>query len=102
MLSAMRAQERRAQSRPNRLLYENRIDSVMRPLPNGHLTMPRKRVRWPLLAALALAAGAVVLVPRGFDAGWWLLAQDDPVRLADRAVDERFSLGVAEKEIDAA
>jgi hypothetical protein len=74
----------------------------MRPMPNGHLTMPRKRVRWPMLAAVALAAGAVVLVPRGFDAGWWLLAQDDPVRLADRAVDERFSRAVAEKEIAAA
>jgi hypothetical protein len=56
----------------------------------------------PVVAALAFGAMAAALVPRGYDAGWLLLAQDDPVKLADRAVTERFSPAVAEREIDAA
>jgi hypothetical protein len=64
--------------------------------------MARKRIFWPLAAALALAGIALALVPDGFDAGWLLVAQDDPVMLADRAVDKRFSAPVAEQEIDAA
>src|SRR6266436_5370476 len=59
------------------------------------LAMARKRIFWPLTAALALA-------PDGFEAGWLLVAQDDPVMLADRAVDKRFSAPVAEQEIAAA
>lgn len=74
----------------------------MRPLAHGHFAMPRKRILWPVLATLALAAGAAALAPRGFDAGWLLLAQDDPVKLADHAVAERLSPAVAEREIDAA
>jgi len=64
--------------------------------------MARKRIFWPLAAALALAGVALALVPDGFDAGWLLVAQDDPVMLADRAVDQRFSVPVAEQEIEAA
>ena len=45
--------------------------------PDG--TSVRKRIVWPLLAALVIAAGAVAVVPRGLDAGWLLVAQDDPV-----------------------
>jgi len=63
---------------------------------------PGKRIRWPLLVALALAAGAIALVPRGFDAGWLLVAQDDPVQLADRVVEKSFTPAVAEQEIAAA
>jgi hypothetical protein len=61
-----------------------------------------KRIVWPFLAALLLAAGVVALVPRGFDAGWLLVAQDDPVALADRMVSRTFSSPVAEREIAAA
>jgi hypothetical protein len=64
--------------------------------------MPRKRLFWPVLAALALGAAAAALVPRGYDAGWLLMAQDDPVKLADRAVAERLTPAVAEREIEAA
>jgi len=64
--------------------------------------MKHKRIVWPVLAALALAAGAAMLVPRGFDAGALLLAQDDPVELTDRALDKSFSAEVAEREIAAA
>ena len=64
--------------------------------------MARKRIFWPLAAALALAGIGLALAPDAFDAAWLLVAQDDPVMLADRAVDKRFSAPVAEREIAAA
>jgi hypothetical protein len=64
--------------------------------------MPRRRLVWAVMAALALGAMAAALVPRGYDAGWLLLAQDDPVKLADHAVAERLNPAVAEREIAAA
>jgi hypothetical protein len=63
---------------------------------------PSRRAIWPVLAAVLLAAGSVVLAPRGFEAGALLLAQDDPVRLADHALDKVFSQALAEREIAAA
>jgi hypothetical protein len=54
------------------------------------------------MAVLALGAMAAALVPRGYDSGWLLLAQDDPVKLADHAVAERLNPAVAEREIEAA
>jgi len=74
----------------------------MRPLPRRPVATPRKRLFWSVLAALALGAMAAALVPRGYDAGWLLLAQDDPVKLADHAVAERLTPAVAEREIAAA
>jgi hypothetical protein len=74
----------------------------MRTLPRRPAETPRKRLFWSVLAALALGAIAAALVPRGYDAGWLLLAQDDPVKLADRAVAERLTPAVAEREITAA
>jgi hypothetical protein len=64
--------------------------------------MARKRIFWPLAAALALAGMGLALAPDAFEAAWLLAAQDDPVMLADRAVDKRFSAPVAEREIAAA
>jgi hypothetical protein len=74
----------------------------MRTLPRRPAATPRKRLVWSVMAALALGAMAAALVPRGYDAGWLLLAQDDPAKLADRAVAERLSPAVAEREIEAA
>jgi hypothetical protein len=74
----------------------------MRPFPDGRAAMQRRRILWPVVAALALASAAAALVPRGFDAGRLLLAQDDPVSLADQAVDKTFSPAVADREIAAA
>jgi hypothetical protein len=74
----------------------------MRTLPRRPAATPRKRLLGSVLAALALGAMAAALVPRGYDAGWLLLAQDDPVKLADRAVAERLTPAVAEREIAAA
>ncbi len=64
--------------------------------------MARKRIIWPLLAAIALGAAGVLLLPRGLDSGWLLLAQDDPVLLADRVVASSLTAPVAEREIAAA
>ena len=65
-------------------------------------TPPGKRILWPLAAALLLGAAVVWLAPRAFEAGRLLLAQDDPVRLADHAVAARLTAPVAAQEIDAA
>ena len=74
----------------------------MSPLPAKPAAMPRKRLVWPVMGALALGAMVAALGPRGYDAGWLLLAQDDPVRLADHAVAERLTPAVAAREIEAA
>jgi len=74
----------------------------MSSLPCKPRPTPRRRLFWAVTAALALGAMAAALVPRGFDAGWLLLAQDDPVRLADHAVAARLTPAVAEREIEAA
>jgi hypothetical protein len=65
-------------------------------------TAPAKRILWPFAAALVLGAAVVWLAPRAFEAGWLLAAQDDPVTLADRAVDRRLTAPIAAQEIDAA
>ncbi len=64
--------------------------------------MPRRRIIWPLLSAIALGVAGVLLLPQGYESGSLLLAQDDPVALADRTVDKTLNIGVAEREIDAA
>jgi hypothetical protein len=64
--------------------------------------MPRKRLAWSVVPALAFVGMAAALLPRGYDAGWLLLAQDDPIKLADHAVDRRLTPAVAEQEIAAA
>lgn len=74
----------------------------MGPLPRKPLPQPRKRLVWAVVPALAFVGMAAALVPRGYEAGWLLLAQDDPVKLADHAVDQRLNPAVAEREIEAA
>src|SRR5262249_50287865 len=78
--------------------YEIRTDTLMSPLPPKPAAMPRKRLAWAVVPALAFGAMAAALVPRGYDAGWLLLAQDAPVKLADHAVAERLTPAVAEPE----
>jgi hypothetical protein len=53
------------------------------------------------LAAL-FACAALLLVPRGIDAGWLMANQDDPVGLTDRALTKSFDAAVAKREIEAA
>ena len=56
----------------------------------------------PLGAAFACAIAALTIVPRGIDADMLLRAQDDPVRLADHALDRSFNADVAHREIESA
>jgi hypothetical protein len=55
-----------------------------------------------LLAVVLLAALAIYLVPRGLEAQALLAIEDDPVRIAARALDGKFNADVAEREIKAA
>jgi len=55
-----------------------------------------------LLLAALLAAAAAYVVPRGIDAQSALASEDDPAQIAERALDEKFSVTVAEQEINAA
>lgn len=59
-----------------------------------------------ILIGVLLAAGfgyaAVAVTPRAIESGTLLAAQDDPVRLADLALDRTFGMEVAAREIDAA
>ena len=54
-----------------------------------------------LLVAL-LAALAVYVVPRGWDAQYLLSIEDDPAEIAGRTLDERFDAEVAKSEIEQA
>lgn len=70
------------------------------------LAVRPRRVLRPLapavLAVALLGALAVYVVPRGLAAGHLFAIEDDPVRIADRALDEKFNAAVATREIDAA
>jgi hypothetical protein len=48
---------------------------------------------------VALLRALVVVLPRGVEAGWLLVVQDDPAMIADRAVSERLTPDVANREI---
>jgi hypothetical protein len=60
------------------------------------------RVILPIVALVLSALAVSALLPRGLEAGWLLVAQDDPVPIADRAVSRELSATVAEREITAA
>jgi hypothetical protein len=57
--------------------------------------------RLTLASALLLALAALALVPRGLDGARMLAAQDDPVRIADLALDRVFDAPAANWEIEA-
>ena len=62
----------------------------------------RTRLGPALLAAALLAAAAGYVVPRGLDAQALLSIENDPVEIAQRALDDSFNAGVAQREIEAA
>jgi hypothetical protein len=64
--------------------------------------MRRSSLGLALLTAAVLAALAAYIVPHGLDARAQLAIADDPARIAERALDEKFNAGLAEREIDAA
>src|SRR5258708_2164648 len=63
--------------------------------------MPRLGIALSLLLVLCTAIIAGIVLPRGYEAGRLLAAQDDPVRLADLAL-KSFDAKRAKREIEAA
>ncbi|MCK9915953.1 hypothetical protein MXD81_43045 [Microbacteriaceae bacterium K1510] len=55
-----------------------------------------------LLVAVLLAAGATYVVPRGLEAQHLLSIEDDPVAIAQQALDRQFNAEVAQREIEQA
>jgi hypothetical protein len=66
------------------------------------MVMRRPSIGPVLLAAAALAALACYAVPRGIEARSLLAIEDDPVRIAERALDDKFDAALAQREIEAA
>lgn len=65
-------------------------------------TEPGPRIAPAMLAFVLLAALAAYFVPRGLEARALIAIEDDPVRIAERAIDKKFNAEVAEREINAA
>jgi hypothetical protein len=59
-----------------------------------------RRAALAVAGVVAFAVAALAVVPRGFDAQWQLVAQDDPVQLADRALAQSFDAAVAARQIE--
>ncbi|MGH6769519.1 MAG: hypothetical protein ACRECO_10930 [Xanthobacteraceae bacterium] len=64
--------------------------------------MNGSRIALPLGATFACAIAALAIVPRGIEAEALLAAQDDPVKIADHALDRSFNTTVVTREIEAA
>ena len=68
--------------------------------PGDRSFMARPRIGPALFVAALLAALAVYVVPRGLAARDTLAMADDPVRIADRALDRKFNAEVAARGIN--
>lgn len=64
--------------------------------------IPRLRIRLALLMACVFLLGAAVLSPRAIESAILLAIRDDPVSLADRALDRSFDAASATREIELA
>ena len=64
--------------------------------------MRRSSIGPALLVAAILAALAIYAVPRGLDARDRLAIEDDPARIAERALDQKFNADVAQRGIETA
>ncbi len=64
--------------------------------------MRRPAIGPAVLVAAVLAAAAIYAVPRGLEARAILASEDDPARIAGRALDEKFNAALAEQEINGA
>jgi hypothetical protein len=62
----------------------------------------RARLMPALIALAAIACATAYVVPRGFEAQHLLSIEDDPVRIADRAVAQKLDAPAVAREIDAA
>lgn len=70
--------------------------------PRDQSYMRRPSVGPALLMAAMLAVAGAYLVPRGLEARALLEIEDDPARIADRALDSQFNADVAQRGIDEA
>jgi hypothetical protein len=70
--------------------------------PGNRSAMRPARIAPALLVAVLLAALALYVVPRGLEAGSSLAIANDPVRIAERALDAKFNAEVATRGIDEA
>ncbi|MBI4273344.1 MAG: hypothetical protein HY659_01405 [Rhizobiales bacterium] len=80
------------------------IRSVRKILPdaNSEARAARLRVGFFLLIATAFLIGALALLPRAIESAMLLAIEDDPVSLADRALDRSFDSNAATREIEQA
>ena len=67
--------------------------------PSQQSATPVPRIGPALVAVAVLAAAAAYVVPRAADA---LDGLDDPARIANHALDDKFDAAVAQREIEAA
>jgi hypothetical protein len=70
--------------------------------PSQIVAVRRRRVLPAVLMAAVLAAAACYVVPRGVDANTQLAIEDDPSKIASRALDQKFDATLAQREIEAA
>jgi hypothetical protein len=61
-----------------------------------------RRAALALAGVMAFAVAALAVVPRGLDAEWQLIAQNDPAAIADRALEQKFDPVIAKREIESA
>lgn len=64
--------------------------------------MRRLRLAPTLIAVAVLAVAACYVVPRGLEARSMIAIEDDPARIADRALTDTFDAARAQREIEAA
>src|SRR5215475_3115308 len=64
--------------------------------------MSTGRIGFTVAMAVVLALVVWTLLPRGLEAGWLLVAQDEPAMIADRAVERQLTAEAAPREIEAA
>jgi hypothetical protein len=82
---------------------ERRVDTRSAIDPAPCISMMRNGTTVLTASAIAaLAAATYATLPRGYAAGRILVAQDDPVRLADVLLEGRFDVPCAAREIEAA
>jgi len=76
--------------------------SIPAPERRGRARMSWFRIFLSLTAAAIFAGLAVYAVPRGLEARSLIAIEDDPVQIADRALDKSFDAARAQKEIESA
>ena len=77
-------------------------DTIAGGPPAGPLRPSRFPVVLALLAAITCGMAALIAVPRGIEAESILAMENDPVKIADRALDEVVDAPVITREIEAA